>query len=448
VHHGLGGLTVADVLAAGGIRSVFQPIVDLASGDVVAHEALARGPVGQLQAPDALFAAARAEGVLAELDDACRVSAFSAASRLGLLAPDTVFVNVEPEVLDGAPLTNLLAIAESAPGELRIVLEITERALASRPSELLRTVERVREAGWRVALDDVGAEAASLAFMSLLRPDVVKLDLALVQQRPTLAVAEIMNAVNAYAERSGALILAEGIETPDHVSVAEGLGATLGQGWLFGRPTESPQAVRSGRALDLTVDQSAVWRPSTGSPFGCLRDGFTLRRASKRLLIQFSHQLEAQAQRLGEACVVASTFQYARHFTPDTAQRYAALVEAAGFVVVIGEGLPEEPVPGLRGASLAGNDPVLGEWDIVVLSPHFSAALLAHDLGDTGPDLDRRFAYALTYDRPTVIRAARELLSRVAPRLPGVAGLSAAARLPSPAAAPVAQTLQVGRTGR
>jgi DICT domain-containing protein len=136
--------------------------------------------------------------------------------------------------------------------------------------------------------------------------------------------------------------------------------------------------------------------------------------------------------------VVASTFQYARHFTPDTAQRYRALLETAGFVVVIGEGLPQEPVPGLRGASLAADDPVLGEWDIVVLSPHFSAALLARDLGDSGPELDRRFEYALTYDRPTVIRAARELLSRVAPRLSGVAVTSAAARLPRPAAAPAA----------
>ena len=94
-----------------------------------------------------------------------------------------------------------------------VVLEITERALAARPAELLRTVERVRELGWGVALDDVGADSMSLAFMPLLRPDVVKLDLRLVQERPGPAIAEIMNAVNAYAERTGALVLAEGIET-------------------------------------------------------------------------------------------------------------------------------------------------------------------------------------------------------------------------------------------
>ena len=110
----------------------------------MAYEALARGPEGDLASPAALFAAAREAGLLAELDDACRAAAFRGAVQKGLLAPLTVFVNVEPEVLDSAPVEDLVAIADAAPGELQIVLEITERALAARPAELLRTVERVR----------------------------------------------------------------------------------------------------------------------------------------------------------------------------------------------------------------------------------------------------------------------------------------------------------------
>src|SRR3712207_2307682 len=123
-------------------------------------------------------------------------------------------------------------------------MEITERAIAARPAELLRTVERVRELGWAIAVDDVGAESMSLAFLPLLCPDVVKLDLRLVQERPGPAVAEIMNAVNAYAERSGAVVLAEGVEHEGHLEAARGLGATLGQGWLFGRPAPGPVAGR------------------------------------------------------------------------------------------------------------------------------------------------------------------------------------------------------------
>jgi diguanylate cyclase (GGDEF)-like protein/PAS domain S-box-containing protein len=428
---------VAAALRPGGVRSVFQPIVDLDTGRVVAYEALARGPEGPLQRPDLLFATARGCGRLAELDQACRAAAFRGAVEHALLAPLTVFVNVEPEVLDSAPLADLLAIAETAPRQLRIVLEITERALATRPAELLRTVERVRELGWGVAVDDVGADSMSLAFLPLLRPDVVKLDLSLVQERPGPAVAQIMNAVNAHAERSGALVLAEGIEDDEHLATARALGATLGQGWLFGRPGPGP-------AVGLTVGRLRL--PDTGdtepvigrSPFACLPDAAALRHAPKGLLIELSKQLEREAMRLGETCVVATAFQEARHFTAPTAQRYRDLVERTAFVCALGEDLPVEPLPGVRGASLDDADPVRGEWDVVVLGPHFSAALLARDLGDAGPDMDRRFEYGLTYDRDAVTRAAAALLTRVAPRAsaPAPAARTPAGPDPRPATDP------------
>ncbi|WP_298992848.1 diguanylate cyclase domain-containing protein [uncultured Pseudokineococcus sp.] len=403
------------VLDTGLVRSVFQPIVDLDSGRVVAYEALARGPRGSdLERPDHLFAAARAQGLLAELDAACREAAFRGALEQQLLAPLTLFVNVEPEVLDSAPLDDLLAIAAGAPGDLRVVVEITERALAHRPAELLRTVDRVREIGWGIALDDVGADAMSLAFMPLLRPDVVKLDLRLVQERPGPAVAQIMNAVNAYAESSGAVVLAEGIEDERHLRVGRALGARLGQGWLFGRPGPGPApAFEVG---ELVLPPRAGVDLAATSPFALLQAHHELRRSPKALLIELSKQLEREALRLGETAVVASTFQEAKHFTPATAARYRDLVERTGFVCALGEGLPAEPIAGLRGATLAADDAVRGEWDVVVLGPHFSAALLARDLGDTGPDAQRMFEYALTYERATVVDAARCLLSRVAPR--------------------------------
>ena len=225
------------LIAAGGLSSVFQPIVDLDAQTVVGYEALVRGPAGSpLESPAALFAAARAEGCLAELDAACRAQAFRSAIARHLVEPLTVFANVEPEVLDAASGSELEQIARAAPSELRVVFEITERAIAARPAELLRTVAHIRSQGWAVALDDVGADPSSLAFMSLLRPEVVKLDLRLIQQRPSTEIAAIMHAVNAYTESSGALLLAEGIETAEHLAAARGLGARFGQGWLFGRP--------------------------------------------------------------------------------------------------------------------------------------------------------------------------------------------------------------------
>jgi PAS domain S-box-containing protein len=428
------------VLLDGTLTSVFQPIVELDSGQVVAYEALARGPEGPLRAPDVLFATARTEGLLTELDQACRAAALRGAAEQGLLAPLTVFVNVEPDALDDAPLETLFDQAGSFPDGLQVVLEITERALAARPAELLRTVARVRELGWAIALDDVGAESLSLAFMPLLRPDVVKLDLRLVQERPGPAIAEIMNAVNAHAEATGALVLAEGIEDGAHLMMARALGATLGQGWLFGRP--GPGAVPGSRpgALRLPAPRSSDIEIGGLSPFACLPADVPLREAPKALLIELSKQLERQAMWLGETCIVAAAFQEARHVTPLTRQRYRDLVERVGFVAALGEDLPVEPLPGVRGAHLAPADPVRGEWDIVVLSPHFSAALLARDLGDDGPDMQRRFAFALTYERDTVVRAARALLSRVAP----VGELPAVAAPAAPPAVPTARQLLGG----
>jgi DICT domain-containing protein len=74
-----------------------------------------------------------------------------------------------------------------------------------------------------------------------------------------------------------------------------------------------------------------------------------------------------------------------------------------------------EPAPGVRGAHLAGDDPLLGEWSVAVLGPHFAAALVATDLGDTGPENERRFDFALTYDRELVTEAATALIRRVQP---------------------------------
>ncbi|HEX2903976.1 MAG TPA: EAL domain-containing protein [Jatrophihabitans sp.] len=416
-------MNLSQLLSGGSIRTVFQPIVNLDAGTISAYEALSRGPAGELERPDLLFAAARAAGVLAELDEQCRTTALRSAVAAGISAPLGVFVNVEPEVLDSAPLGQLIEIAETAPGGLQVVLEITERAIATRPAELLACVRQLRAAGWRIALDDVGADDMSLAFMPLLRPDIVKLDLKLVQERPGPAVAGIMNAVNAYAQRSGAILLAEGIEDEKHLEIARALGATLGQGWLFGRPAAGLNESLPAGALHLAPPALNAVQPP--SPFQCLPADQPLRRSTKPLLIELSKQLEREALRYGSTCIVVSTFQQARHFTPATAERYRELAGKVAFVAAIGDGLSSEPVRGVRGAQLAAGDPLQTEWDIAVLAPHFSAALLARDLGDTGADSSRRFEFALTYERDTVAAAMQSLLSRVLPAQQPVAGAPA-----------------------
>lgn len=402
---------VGEVLAAGLLRVVFQPIVDLDDRRVLGYEALTRGPVGDpLERPDLLFAAARREGLLAELDATCRAAAIAGARAGGLRRPYRLFVNAEPETLGG------WAPERSGPEQAGVVLELTERALVADPAELLRTVARVRELGWGIALDDVGADPASLALLPLVAPDVIKLDLHLVQQHGAAEVAVVVGAVHAEAERSGALVLAEGIETERHLDIARSFGAVLGQGWLFGRPGPLPEP--SAHPVQLPAQRIEV-RPSGAtsmhdSPFAHAALRRPVRTSDKAMLIAMSKQLEAQALASGASAIVLSTFQDARYLTPDTVRRYRVLAARCSFVAALGVGIGPHPLPGVRGATLAPDDPVVGEWDIAVLGPHFAAALVAQDLGDTTADeRSRRFRFVLTHDRELVSGIAARLMSRV-----------------------------------
>ncbi|MDX6725820.1 MAG: hypothetical protein QOK49_625 [Baekduia sp.] len=402
------------ILAGGTLQALFQPIVEVVSGDVVAYEALARGPEGSpLHRPDRLFATAVAADRVVELDWACRATAVRDALDAGLGRTASLFLNCEPTAIDAPCPAEHAEVWERAMRELDLVLEITERAVTDKPAELSRMVSDHRAAGRGIALDDLGADVRSLALLPLIEPDVIKLDLSLVQDRPSTDQAAIVSAVAAEHERTGALILAEGIETEAHLDVARTLGATLGQGWLWGRPAPlEPRRSTSGIRRHARIGH----RPGR-TPFEIVAAERPTAEASKRLLLPMSRHLENRALRIGEGAVILSAFQEARHFTPATVRRYEALARSSSLVAAFGIGLGAEPVRGVRGADLEPDDELAGEWSVVVIGPHFAGALVARDLGDTDrPDRERRFTFATVYDRGLVIAAARTLLSRISAR--------------------------------
>jgi len=403
-------LTISDVLARGSVRSVYQPVVDLASGEVTAYEALARGPVGTvLERPDALFSAAAATGCTSQLDALCRrVALEGARDRLGDRL--TLFVNVEPVAAGELPDDARTVVDPSGP--IRVVAELTERNLTARPAELLRMVEAFRARGWGIALDDVGADPGSLALLPLLRPDVVKLDLRLVQERPSRAIAEIFSAVNAESERSGAAVVAEGIETDEHVAMARSLGATLGQGWHLGRPQALPTTLPPGPRARIPISAVAA-RERLGSPFGRVAAYRPVRAATKSLLTAISRHIETEALTLPAGAVMLTTFQEAGHLTDDVRQRYARLAQRHPFIGMLGAGFPREPAAGAYGADLAEDDPVRDEWNMALVTPHFAVALVGRQVGDGASEDDRRFDYVLTHDRDVVIEVAGDLMTRM-----------------------------------
>ena len=405
--------TIQRVLGARAVTSAYQPLVDLDSGETIGFEALARGPRDSaFERPDRLFAAAALAGLEREVEFECQRAALQGALEAGLAPGQALFINVEPRLLAAERPPGLDELARRAAASFPVFVEFTERSLTDRPAELLATARWLRAQGVGIALDDVGADPRSLGLMPVLAPDVIKLDLRLVQEQPSRQIASIVHAVNAEAERTGAEVLAEGIETEEHRQTALALGARYGQGFMFGRPGPLRNAAGTpGRAPSRrpVADDSAA-----RTPFGIVTAGRTPRHGTKRLLLAMSRQIEAQASSLGRSALVLSAFQDRDFFTPATAGRYRELAAGAALVGALGAGLPDRPVVGVRGGALAAGDPLCGEWDVAVVGPHFAAAFAARDLGDRCADMDRRFDFAFTYERSTAIAVARNMISRLA----------------------------------
>jgi len=396
-----------EILADGLISSRFQPIVHLESGDAVAYEALSRGPVDTpFHNPAALFDRAHELGRVSDLDLACWRSSVRTATEQGFTAPHSLFVNVEPSSLRRADLVD--APHPPAPS----VLEVTERALLANPAGLFFAIDRARALGYRIAIDDLGAEPASLALLPLLAPDLIKLDMALIRERPDQDAARVMSAVAAHAERTGAVVLAEGIETEEHRVTALALGATYGQGWLFGRPVAEVSDA-AGLAGISFPDQPVAPSAPRGTPYEVVAPLRSPRPSNRALLVQMSIFLESRAQASGDSAVVLSTFQHHTNLTPATRRRYEELGGTAGLVAVYLAGEPVlETGSRIRVGQIAPADPLLDEWDIVVLTADFAAVLAAREV-DPHNHAEGSYEFVLTHDRDLATAAALTLINRL-----------------------------------
>ncbi len=408
----MAALTLDDVLREGSLRAVYQPIVELDTGRTVAYEALARGPSGTaLEPPMAILAAAGAQGRTTEVDWECRAAALRGALASDLRRPQALFLNVETSVISSPIPPGLGDLVRRASEQLRVVVEITERGLRRDPSGVLRAVERIRDLGWEIALDDVGSVRESLVYLPFLRPDVVKLDISLLQNFGDSALGGVSDAVAAERERRDFIVLAEGIETEEHVDQAIVLGATHGQGWLFGRPADRPVAPNGVASLPFRpVAHGIDDRP----PIDLVAEHHTLRIAEKRLLIPTSRRIESRLDTEPDPSVLIGTFQQARFFSPATARRFSRYAKLSPFVGAFACGLPSAPAPGVRGAHLQPSGPLARHWIVAVMGPYYSAALVAYDLLDEGvPDEHRRFSYAVTHRRDVVGPIVDKLMQRI-----------------------------------
>ncbi|GAB4048651.1 EAL domain-containing protein [Catellatospora paridis] len=404
-----GGTEFDQILSQRLIRPVFQPVVALEDGLPVGYEALARGPEGsRFVSPDALFTEAERRGVVTHLDWICCSVACEAALRAGGQR-FPLFLNVEPQTVGSACPPELVGIYEEVLSRLDLVIELTEREVRN-PAELIRFVIGARTNHNRLALDDVGADPASLNMMALVRPDVIKLDRAVVQGGATWAQSYVVNAVLTEAGRTGAVVLAEGIETREHLDAARAVGARLGQGWLFGRPGPLPDVVELSPVQLPRVSPL----PSTNTtPFAVVEQTSSLSPATLAMLTPMRRLLEQTALHTDDATMLFAVVQD-RDLDAETRMAYSHIANRGVAVTAYGPGLPPLPGPGIQGVSLAADDPLAEELAVLVIGSYFAAGLIArarpHAADDeAGPTYD----FVLTYDRLLVTEAGCTLINRI-----------------------------------
>lgn len=236
--HELSAVRRAEPLAAAvdALEVYLQPVIDLATGSVAAYEALARfgaEPTGV----EAAIESAHQAGYGHELEAACLRAAL--ARRAELPEGVRLALNVRPAGLLSEPVRDMWMADLDG-----VIVEVTEHDLVD-PEPALAEVDRLRDRGALIAVDDAGSGYAGLLRLATLRPDFVKLDRTLVSGAgQSEAQRAVVESLVAFSHRIDAAVVGEGVETFDDLSTLVQFDVDYGQGWAIGRPAASPAPVR------------------------------------------------------------------------------------------------------------------------------------------------------------------------------------------------------------
>jgi EAL domain-containing protein (putative c-di-GMP-specific phosphodiesterase class I)/CheY-like chemotaxis protein len=226
---------IQNLLDGEGIHMVFQPIVDLRTGRIVAVEALARFSMRPRRSPEFWFAQAREHGLGIDLELTAAEHALKEIERVPVGA--RLAINLSAEAICSNRFTGLLREAPLS----RLIVEITEQTRIADHDRLEGAIDPLRARGLQLAVDDVGAGFSALSRVVELRPDLIKLDIGLVRGIDLDPVRQaLVQTMVLFCERTETEVIAEGIETDEQIAQLLGLGVELGQGFRLGRPGPLP----------------------------------------------------------------------------------------------------------------------------------------------------------------------------------------------------------------
>lgn len=231
-------------LQSGSVENVFHPMVNPVTCKIEAYECLMRAvlPDGRIANPAEMISTARNAEVMMQLDRVARLSAIRNAARNSI--SETIFINFNPNTRCEPEICLRNMVEEAATCGIdpaRIVFEVTESEYITDSEHLRKVLSFYRSNGFRIALDDLGSGYSSLNLLTELRPDFVKLDMALIRgidqdrykQHVTRSLLEM-------SLKLGVGTVVEGVETDGEWVWATEHGAHLIQGFYFAKPAFVP----------------------------------------------------------------------------------------------------------------------------------------------------------------------------------------------------------------
>lgn len=229
------------VIDAKSLKTVYQPIVSLRTGEVYAYEALSRITDKSVNISIAdMFEIAGESGCLWKLEKICRSLAVENA--VGKPENTKMFINVDGNVIQDREFISGFTKEYLSKYKLKadeVVFEVTERSYVEDHEILQKIVKHYGEQGFEIAIDDVGAGYSGLNRINYLRPQYLKIDIGLVHEvHKSKSQKSLVEIMVRHCKNMGYMLIAEGIETQEELKCLIDLGVDLGQGYYIAVPDE------------------------------------------------------------------------------------------------------------------------------------------------------------------------------------------------------------------
>ncbi|MBI4809735.1 MAG: phosphodiesterase [Nitrosomonadales bacterium] len=255
-----------DILEQHRLSALFQPIIDLKSGEFLGFEGLIRGPADSpLHSPINLFGAAEQQGLELELEMLSRQTVLETFA--GLELPGNLFLNVSPKAMTHPSFKNGQTLAfmdKLGIAPERVIIEITENQPTFDFEAMRDALLHYRGMGFKIAIDDLGEGFSSLRLWSELRPEYIKIDMHFVQgvDRDPIKL-QFLRSIQQIAESCGTQVIAEGVETEAELKVVKDIGIALGQGYFIARPSPTPPLMASSETNRIINSSNIAIFPKT-----------------------------------------------------------------------------------------------------------------------------------------------------------------------------------------